>query len=99
MIFTKIEKPIIPQPSIFLILKKPINSQPMIFSKSEFQPIKKNLNRLKKKPMNSTIVDMCIFMDVPIHKRAVRAFYIYKIGRSPVHRWLTMKFSADLSDF
>ena len=27
---------------------------------------------------NSTLVAMCIFMDLPIHKRALRAFYIYK---------------------
>ena len=49
MIFIKIEKPIIPQPSIFLTLKKPINSQPMIFSKSECQPIKKKSQPIKKK--------------------------------------------------
>ena len=28
--------------------------------------------------LNSTLEAMCIFMDLPIHKRAVRAFYIDK---------------------
>ena len=28
--------------------------------------------------LNSTLVAMCIFMDLPNHKRAVGAFYIYK---------------------